>query len=350
MGPDRSIARLRTRLGAGSERELAASLLAAIAVFGAAFGLLTYLLPHPDGTDFVAPTIAFVTSIAFGVLLWLRRRTAPWWAIGTVVALGSVVVTIAMISVPGRSAAYVTYFVWLGIFAFYFLPARWALLQIAWIAVLYAVAVVLDDQPGPVELWVSGVATTLGLGLLVWALRTRIAVLVDRLDQAARTDELTGLPNRRAFDERLAGELARSERSRGSVSLLVLDLDRFKELNDTAGHLFGDDALRVVAGVLRASIRAGDWPARIGGDEFAVVLPGAGEAEATMVAERLRAGVSDAFASAAVPLAASVGGAMRSGERIDGEELHSEADRALYEAKRHGGATVCFRPPLVAGV
>jgi diguanylate cyclase (GGDEF)-like protein len=348
MGPDRSIRRLRTRLGAGSERELAASLLAAIAVGGGGLGFLTYLLPHPEGTDFVAPAIAFAASIGFGSLLWLRRRTAPWWVIGATVALGSVVVTVAMISVPGRSAAYVIYFVWLGIFAFYFLRARWALLQTAWIAVLYGVAVVLDDQQGPVELWVNGVATTLGVGLLVWALRTRIATLVDRLEEAARTDPLTGLPNRRAFDERLGGEIARIERSRGAVSLLVLDLDHFKELNDTAGHLSGDDALRVVAGVLRAGIRAGDWPARIGGDEFAVVLPGAGEAEATMIAERLRAGIAAAFAGATVPLAASVGGAARSGAEIDGEELHGEADRALYEAKRQGGATVRFRSPSLS--
>ena len=350
MGPDRSIARLRVRLGAGSERQLAASLLAAIAVAGAVFGFLTYPLPHPEGTDFVAPSIAFAASIAFGALLWLRRRTAPWWVIGTVAALGSLVVTIAMISVPGRSAAYVTYFVWLGIFAFYFLRPRWALLQTAWIAALYGVAVVLDDQQGAVELWVNGVATTLGVGLLVWVLRTRIAELLHRLEEAARTDQLTGLPNRRAFDERLAGELARVERSRGAISLLVVDLDRFKNLNDTAGHLSGDQALKVVAGVLRSSIRAGDWPARIGGDEFAVVLPGAGEAEATMVAERLRTGVAAAFATATVPLAASVGGAVRSGPRIDGEELRSDADRALYEAKRHGGATVRFRAPLAGRV
>jgi diguanylate cyclase (GGDEF)-like protein len=349
MGPDRSITRLRVRLGAGSERELAASLLAAIAIAGAGFGFLTYLLPHPDGTDFAAPAVAFAASIIFGVALWLHRRMAPWWAIGTMAAVGSVVVTVAMISVPGRSAAYVTYFVWLGIFAFYFLRPRWALLQVAWIAALYAVAVILDDQQGPIELWVNGVATTLGVGVLVWILRTRIAALLDRLEEAARTDQLTGLPNRRAFDERLAGELARIERTRGAVSLLVLDLDRFKELNDTAGHLSGDRALKAVAGVLRAGIRAGDWPARIGGDEFAVVLPGAGEAEATMIAERLRQGVASAFAGTEVPLGASVGGAALTGGSSDGERLHSEADRALYEAKRHGGSTVRFRPPAIAG-
>ncbi len=175
--------------------------------------------------------------------LWARRRTAPWWAIGTVVALGSLVVTVAMVSVPGRSAAYVTYFVWLGIFAFYFLRPRWALAQTAWIAALYAIAVVLDDQRGAIELWVNGVATTLGVGLLVLALRTRITVLVGRLELTARTDPLTGLPNRRAFDERLAGELARLDRTEEVVALLILDLDHFKALNDTSGHLSGDDAL-----------------------------------------------------------------------------------------------------------
>lgn len=347
MNPNRLVAILRGRLGTYSDRELAASLLGAIAVVGSSIGFLTYLLPHPDGTDFLAPSVAFGVAIAGGTALWARRHHASWWAIGLLVALGSVVVTVAMVSVPGRSAAYVTYFVWLGIFAFYFLRPGWALLQTAWIAVLYGVAVVLDDQQGPIELWVNGVATTLGVGLLVLALRTRIQALVRELRLAARTDGLTGLPNRRAFDERLASELARLERSGEVVSLLVLDLDHFKALNDTAGHLSGDHALQVVADVLRSTIRAGDWPARIGGDEFAAVLPGADETEAKQVGERIREGVSAAFAQAAVPLAASVGGVARSGSRIDGEELRSEADRALYEAKRRGGATVQFRSATV---
>jgi diguanylate cyclase (GGDEF)-like protein len=350
MRPDRVIQRLGGLLGASSERELAASLLAAIAVAGSTIGFLTYLLPHPDGTDFVAPSIVFAASMAAGLALWVRRHTAPWWAIGVVVALGSLVVTVAMVSVPGRSAAYVTYFV--GIFAFYFLRPTWALVQTAWIALLYAFAVVADDRPGAVELWVNGVATTLGVGLLVLALRARIEALVDKLETTARTDQLTGLPNRRAFDERLTDELARAERSGFPISMLVLDLDRFKELNDTSGHLAGDHALKVVASVIRSSIRAVDWPARIGGDEFAVLLPGADDAQAMMVAERLRSGVASAFAESVQPLAASVGGAARpAAGQIVGEDLHSEADRALYEAKREGGGTVRFgaSPPLVAG-
>jgi len=345
---DRTINHLHDRLGATSDRELAATLLSMIAVGGSAVGFLTYLFPHPEGTDFVAPSIAFAVSILAGLALWVRRHTAPWWAIGTVVALGSVVVMVTMVSVPGRSAAYVTYFVWLGIFSFYFLRARWALAQTAWMALLYAGAVVADDQQGEMELWVNGVATTLGVGVLVLALRMRIAMLVRRLEETARTDQLTGLPNRRAFDERLASELARLDRSEEVVSLLILDLDHFKALNDTSGHISGDRALKSVADVIRSRIRVVDWPARIGGDEFAIVLPGADEREAMQVAERIRTGIDDAFAGEEVPLAVSVGGAARRGSRIDGEELLSEADGALYDTKRRGGAGVSFRVPAAA--
>ncbi|MCB0877273.1 MAG: GGDEF domain-containing protein, partial [Solirubrobacterales bacterium] len=312
MNLDHAIASVHSRLGASSDRELAATLLGGIAIVGSVVGFVTYLFPHPEGTDFVTPSIAFAISIVAGLLLWLKRHDADWWEIGTVVALGSVVVTIAMVSVPGRSAAYVTYFVWLGIFSFYFLRIRWALLQTAWMAALYAFAVIVDDQQGEIELWINGVATTFGVGLLVLALRTRITVLVRRLEDMARTDQLTGLPNRRAFDERLAAELARRDRSGEPVALLILDLDHFKTLNDTAGHLSGDNALRVVAAVIASRIRAVDWPARIGGDEFAIVLPGADEDEAMRVAERIRLGIDSAFAGTAVPLAVSVGGASRS--------------------------------------
>ena len=348
MDLDHVIERVHSRLARSSDRELAATLLSGIAIAGSLVGFGTYLFPHPEGTDFVTPSIAFAISIAAGLALWSRRRTAPWWAIGTMVALGSVVVTIAMVSVPGRSAAYVTYFVWLGIFSFYFLRIRWALAQTAWMAALYAVAVVLDGQHGEIEVWINGVATTFGVGLLVLALRTRITVLVDRLEETARTDQLTGLPNRRAFDERLAAELARHDRSGDGVALLILDLDHFKALNDSAGHLSGDRALRVVADVITARIRAGDWPARIGGDEFAIVLPGADEEQAMRIAQRIRMGIDEAFAGRDIEIAASVGGAARNGTKLDVEELHGEADRALYDAKRRGGAGVSFRSRSMA--
>lgn len=335
-----SLDSLRHRVDLFSERELAATLIAAISIAGPAIGFFTYLLPHPDGTDYVVPSIAFAISIAAGTLLWIRRRTVSWVVIAVVVALGSMVVTLTMLAVPGRSAVYVTYYVWLGIFAFYFLRPKWALAQVALIAVLYAVAVADDSPPGAVEIWVNGVATTLGVGLLVLALRSRIAGLVDRLESAATTDELTGLPNRRAFDEQLARELTRSAREGGDLSLALLDLDHFKQLNDTVGHLAGDRALQALAKVLRVELRPTDWPARIGGDEFAVLLPGVSEAAAEEIAGRLLAAIQAAFAGEPVPLHASVGVAAAAGRGISGESLLAEADDALYLAKGAGGDRV----------
>lgn len=342
----KSLSSLKHRLDTYSERELAATLIASIAVAGSAIGFFTYLLPHPEGTDYVVPSVAFCISIAAGTLLWVRRRTVSWFAIAVVVALGSVVVTLAMHAVPGRSAVYVTYYVWLGIFAFYFLRPRWAIAQVALIAVLYAIAVAHDSPPGAVEIWVNGVATTLGVGLLVLALRSRIAGLVDRLESAATTDELTGLPNRRAFDEQVRRELLQSAREGSDLSLALLDLDRFKQLNDTVGHLAGDRALQTLARVLHDELRPMDWPARIGGDEFAVLLPGAGETDAEEVGERLLAGIEGAFAGEPVPLQASVGVAAAAGRTVSGEELLAEADGALYLAKRGGGDRVRASGPL----
>lgn len=320
-----------------SERELAASLLGAIAIAGAGFGFLTYLLPHPEGTDFVPPSFAFAGSIIAGSLLWARRRTVGWGAIAVVVALGSLVVTVAMLSVPDRTGAYVTYYVWLGIFAFYFLRPRVALAQIVWIAALYGIAVAVDSPAGSVEQWVNGVATTLGVGLLILALRTRIAGLVGRLQLAAGTDQLTSLPNRRAFDAQLERELAHSARASTDVSLLLLDLDRFKQLNDTIGHVAGDEALRRVAEVIAGEVRPADWPARIGGDEFAVLLPGADEEEARGVATRLCRGLVEGFSRDPVPLRASVGVAASTAAEQSAEGLMLNADAALYLAKRMGG-------------
>ena len=135
------------------------------------------------------------------------------------------------------------------------------------------------------------------------------------------------------------------------VALLILDLDRFKQLNDTSGHLAGDEALRVVAGVIRAGIRTVDWPARIGGDEFAVLLPGAGEAQATMVAggsgsaSRRRSGMPwcrlpPASAAPLAPAPSSRRGAAST----------ARPTRRLYEAKRRGGSVrFGVSPAIIAG-
>ena len=158
------------------------------------------------------------------------------------------------------------------------------------------------------------------------------------LARASRRDALTGLPNRRAFDEELAREVARAARSGKPLAVVVLDVDRFKGVNDTYGHAAGDAVLREIAARAATAVRAGDFVARIGGEEFAVLLQATDLAGARELAERVRSAVGAApFPTGAGPLAvtASLGCAVLSPEESP-EALVARADARLYDAKRGG--------------
>jgi diguanylate cyclase (GGDEF)-like protein len=158
------------------------------------------------------------------------------------------------------------------------------------------------------------------------------------LAAASRTDPLTGLANRRAFEEELGRAVARAGRSGAPLSLVALDVDRFKAVNDGHGHPAGDAVLRELAARARAAARAGDLAARVGGEEFALLLPGAPLAGAVELAERLRAAIAAApvdVGIARLSVTASLGCAtLAPGERP--EALLARADARLYEAKRDG--------------
>jgi diguanylate cyclase (GGDEF)-like protein len=166
------------------------------------------------------------------------------------------------------------------------------------------------------------------------ALAMRNANLLERMQQMAVTDGLTQLANRRFFDRALERELQRASRTDGRLSVVLLDIDHFKRLNDTHGHLVGDNVLRQVAGALRDCGREYDTIARYGGEEFAAVLPGCSSALAVQVAERLRRAVEDAGTD--VPVTASCGVATFPYDGADVETLLGAADRALYSAKGAG--------------
>ena len=114
------------------------------------------------------------------------------------------------------------------------------------------------------------------------------------LAQAALTDPLTGLANRRAWDQELAQRLTRCGRRAARLCLAVLDLDQFKEINDTQGHAAGDRVLQAVGRALQKNLRQGDFVARLGGDEFGLLLWAPGEAEAAAIVERVRSRVAEA--------------------------------------------------------
>jgi diguanylate cyclase (GGDEF)-like protein len=173
------------------------------------------------------------------------------------------------------------------------------------------------------------------------ALSAATAAYVDELtailEASATRDPLTGLPNRAAFNEAMAHEIAAASRN-GAPALLLLDLDGFKGVNDTDGHLAGDAVLVAVAELLRMQVRAGDLACRLGGDEFAVVLPKTTQARALRVARRILTASHDAAGlaspSASVRLSIGVGWLETP---ADPEALIAVTDAALYAVKAAGG-------------
>ncbi|HWB67399.1 MAG TPA: GGDEF domain-containing protein [Mycobacteriales bacterium] len=178
------------------------------------------------------------------------------------------------------------------------------------------------------------------------ALALRNANLLAQMQQMAITDGLTQLANRREFDRRLDAELARAARDDGRLSIVLLDIDFFKQLNDTHGHVVGDSVLRQVAQALRDSAREYDTVARFGGEEFVAVLPGCSAGLAAQVAERLRAAVETAATD--VPVTVSAGVSTYPYNGTDAVHLLSAADGALYASKRAGRNRVSTASPIAA--
>jgi diguanylate cyclase (GGDEF)-like protein len=161
-----------------------------------------------------------------------------------------------------------------------------------------------------------------------------------RLAEQIGTDPLTGCLNRRALETRLRAEWRQAKRRGSTVAVLAIDLDHFKNINDTRGHPFGDVVLQELAGIMKATARDTDAVARVGGDEFVIVLPDTGWQGALTFAERMRRKVDDfsfGAATGAIGLTISVGVALARGtDPVSPEMLLQEADRSLYKAKTGG--------------
>jgi len=178
------------------------------------------------------------------------------------------------------------------------------------------------------------------------AISMQNARMYELVEEQATTDGLTGLVNHRTFQERFSTMLGRAERHTTAVSILLTDIDHFKKVNDTYGHPTGDEVLRRVAAILKASARKIDIVARYGGEEFAIVLDGTDREGARQLAERVRAEVEQqTFASNKGPFKAtlSIGVASYPDDGREKADLIARADQSLYAAK-HGGRnrTVCF--------
>ena len=166
----------------------------------------------------------------------------------------------------------------------------------------------------------------------------------EELERLSASDSLTGLSNRRILTQRLSEELLRAQRQNHQFCVLMLDVDHFKKYNDAHGHPAGDEVLKRLAKILRASTRAGDCTARYGGEEFAVLLSGKGADAALQLAERIRERVAEEeFPAGKITVSAGIAEFPQHGHTADA--VISSADEALYEAKRGGrNRVVCASP------
>jgi diguanylate cyclase (GGDEF)-like protein len=167
--------------------------------------------------------------------------------------------------------------------------------------------------------------------------------LLATIADLAATDGLTGCAVRRVLLQRMDVEIARSLRNQRPLSLLMMDVDQFKSINDLFGHVVGDRVLTAIAGLLRANARSFDLDSRLGGDEFALLLPDTRTAEAIEVAERIR---HDLAAVVEVPVTLSIGVSSLDVTRPTIEQMINDADVALYGVKRSGRDAVAVRAPL----
>ena len=211
-------------------------------------------------------------------------------------------------------------------------------LCVGWIAVTFAVALALCSDVAAKAMTYSSVVSTVALvAVVIIALHERQNLLLRRLYVASTTDPLTGLANRRAFASSLSLELERARRSDLDLSLVCLDLDNFKLCNDRHGHAVGDRVLKRFAGLLESYRRAGDIAARIGGEEFVLILFDTPARQAQRLAEDLgRMLLRDTAASedpTRVTFSAGVASLRETGGDAD---LLTLADRALYAAKEAG--------------
>ncbi|MDX6606158.1 MAG: hypothetical protein QOD14_698 [Solirubrobacterales bacterium] len=471
-----------------------ASILGALFLAGATIGGLSLLLPHPSFYDSSALWSNVVFAYVAGFALLLLRNRVPSWSLPLIVLAGTAVVTRAVYYGHDPSGYYTIWYLWIGVYAFFFFGSRWGALQMAFVGLAYGWVLTQLSGPTPVARWVVTVGSILVAGLLVdalagrlrsetdasarraanleavgevarqlavqsdpravgWAIcsaavrtahasvavlwrpnhsgdalqatavagadaegimlpfvtpssgaiqvftsatdrfasmrgakpaqelspgfeagaalwepilrgkstavgvlavywrehleqlggETRRAVrllaleaaiaiergeLLGRLEVAARTDDLTGLLNRRAWNEELSRQLSRADRDGGALCVAILDLDNFKQYNDSHGHQAGDRFLKQMAGAWSQTLRAGDILARYGGEEFALALPGTNLDHARQMLERLCESLPEGQTCSA--------GVCRWDGAQSAESLTARADTALYAAKDAG--------------
>jgi diguanylate cyclase (GGDEF)-like protein/putative nucleotidyltransferase with HDIG domain len=323
--------------GDGIERGVMAQALAALFAAGATLALLTIALPHPRAASELGLLVIIGIAYAVAATLFWRARTLAAWVLPVALGWGSTLVT-AVAYFSGQSPSPLVFFyLWVFLYSSYFFTSSETVVQIVYVGLAYgALLAVRTPAAGIPEWWLVVMGTMTVAAILVRSMRTRAEALITGLYAAARTDPLTKLSNRQAFREMLDLELERARRGRSSVTVAVGDLDHFKEVNDRLGRDAGDAVLLRLARVLAAGRRQLDGVARVGGEQFALILSDTDPTSGLLIAERLRGALAEEFRHDSQPITISFGVASFPEHGQTAGSLLRAADEALYAAKRNG--------------
>jgi len=329
---------IRPRTLISEDRGLMARVFGTLFSFASLVAILIVVLgQRRDQPEWMLVAIAAITA-GFATFYFVGYRRLRGWCFQVGLALGSLLIAGGTTGAStGAEGTYALCYVWVVVLAFLFLGTASAVAQTVFGVAAYAVALIVQDAPFTANYLIVMAAVLGTSGAVIGLLRSGLEQIAANLASEAHTDPVTAVANRRGFNERFKIELGRARLTRRPLSLVICDLDRFKDVNDALGHDEGDQALHRAASAISASVRSIDAVARLGGEEFSVLLPDAGGAEAYEVAERVRVSVLDAFSDYPVPLTTSCGVATLDGggPRARGD-LFRAADGALYEAKEAG--------------
>ena len=300
-------------------------------------------LPDTDTSDHGA----YLALAGIGLMLALLRFWAPQqlWVPRASILIGFVYVA-AVVSLSRPLGPTPFFFIWPMLTAAYFLGRRdLAVAAVGFTVTLGAGMALNPDTGNDMQIFNASWSVIVIVSTLVLVLRERVDRLMNDLAVAASTDMLTGLANRRTFESSFDREIERARRSKTPLALAIFDLDHFKEINDRLGHAEGDRALRRFADLMRTECRVVDVPARIGGEEFALIFSNASAEGGRIFAERFIERLALLTRHDPAPLSVSVGITELTDPRDTQDLLLLAADRALYEAKNTGrGKAVVARP------